>query len=115
MSRSLTNATKHFVYGLQYFMLSPPACRTYRRRRAACPREGTTVRTGYAYQPRACRTYRVPCGAPQVIFHAVRFMHPATSALVALLIARGWRRQWYLIEQLAERFELRDAVSTAFG
>ena len=42
-------------------------------------------------------------------------MHPATSALVALLIARGWRRQWYLIEQLAERFELRDAVSTAFG
>ena len=72
MSRSLTNATKHFVYGLQYFMLS-------------------------------------------VIFHSVRGMHPATSVLVALLIAKFWRLQWSLIEQLATRFELRDAVSTAFG
>ena len=25
------------------------------------------MRTPYAYQPRACRTYRVPCGAPQVL------------------------------------------------
>ena len=25
-----------------------------------------TVCTPYAYQPPACRTYRVPCGAPQV-------------------------------------------------
>ena len=24
-----------------------------------------TVRTPHKYQPRACRTYRVPCGAPQ--------------------------------------------------
>ena len=28
--------------------------------------QGSTVRTPYAYQPPACRTYRVPCGAPQV-------------------------------------------------
>ena len=62
--------------------------RSYLRRRAAClpgppyltyglrvpeaqgilPRFGTTVRTPYAYhRPGACRTYRVPCGAPQVV------------------------------------------------
>eukprot|EP00964_Phaeocystis_antarctica_P119951 scaffold83706_cov75-Phaeocystis_antarctica.AAC.2 len=33
-------------------------CRTYLRRRAACPEATSTVRTPYAYQP--CRTYRVP-------------------------------------------------------
>ena len=33
---------------------------TYRRRRAACPRAPRTVRAGYAYQPRALGTYRVP-------------------------------------------------------
>ena len=41
-------------------------CRTYRRRRAACPGEGTTVRTPYqrlyAYQPRAHHTYHVHHG-----------------------------------------------------
>ena len=37
---------------------------TYRRLRAAWPGRGATERTLYAYQPRACRTYRVPCGAP---------------------------------------------------
>ena len=41
----------------------PPACCTYRRRRAACPKAPRTA----AYQPRACRTYRVPrTVAPQV-------------------------------------------------
>ena len=29
------------------------------------PWASSTVRTPYAYQPQACRTYRVPCGAPQ--------------------------------------------------
>ena len=33
---------------------------TYRRLRAAWPGRGATERTLYAYQPRACRTYRVP-------------------------------------------------------
>ena len=32
--------------------------------------------TAYVYQPRACRTYRAPCGAPQ--------------ALSALLASAGW-------------------------
>ena len=41
------------------FPLRPPACRTYRRRRAACPWASGMVREPYAYQPRACRTYRV--------------------------------------------------------
>jgi len=31
------------------------------------PRASRTVRTPYAYQPRACRAYRVPCGAPQAL------------------------------------------------
>ena len=43
----------------------PPACCTYQRHRAACLEAPRTVRTPYAYQPRPCRTYRVPCGAPQ--------------------------------------------------
>ena len=30
------------------------------------PWASRTVRTPYAYQPRACRTYRAPCGASQV-------------------------------------------------
>ena len=42
-----------------------PACCTHHRHRAAWPGGGTTVRTPYACQPRACRSYRVPCGAPQ--------------------------------------------------
>ena len=42
------------------YAYQPPACCTYRRRRAACPEAPRTVRTPYAYQPRACRTYRVP-------------------------------------------------------
>eukprot|EP00964_Phaeocystis_antarctica_P086869 scaffold55054_cov61-Phaeocystis_antarctica.AAC.5 len=57
-------------------MMGPPYCAyglrvpascvcRYHRHRAACPEAPRTVRTGYAYQPRACRTYRVPCGAPQ--------------------------------------------------
>ena len=32
----------------------PPACCTYQRRRAACPKAPCTVRTPYACQPRAC-------------------------------------------------------------
>ena len=32
-----------------------PACREYRRRRAARPGGGTAARTPYAYPPRACR------------------------------------------------------------
>ena len=38
----------------------PPALGTYQRRRAACPRARRTLRTGYAYQPRAFGTYRAP-------------------------------------------------------
>ena len=54
-----------YVPGLPFctYGLRVPAscvlCCTYRRRRAAC-HGGTTVRTPYTYQPRSCRTYRVP-------------------------------------------------------
>eukprot|EP00964_Phaeocystis_antarctica_P070663 scaffold43044_cov52-Phaeocystis_antarctica.AAC.3 len=33
------------------FAYRPPACCTYQRRRAACPGEGTSVRTPYSYKP----------------------------------------------------------------
>ena len=40
----------------------PSAYCTYTRRRAACPpAPPRNVSTGHAHQPRACRTYRVPC------------------------------------------------------
>ena len=38
------------------YAYQPPAYRTYRRRRATCP-QGPTYHPGYEYQPRACRTY----------------------------------------------------------
>ena len=43
---------------------APRGC-TCQRRRAACPKAPRSVRTPYAYRPLACRTYRVPYGAPQ--------------------------------------------------
>ena len=55
------------------YVPGPPYC-TYRLRvPASCvayvpEAQGSccaTLRTPYAYEPRACRTYRVPCGAPQ--------------------------------------------------
>ena len=42
------------------YAYQPPACRTYQRRRAACPEAPSTVHTPYTYQPRQCRTYHVP-------------------------------------------------------
>ena len=57
------------------YVPEPPCC-TYRLRvPASCvayvpEAQGSccaTVRAPCAYQPRACRTYRVPCGAPQVL------------------------------------------------
>ena len=65
-----------------------------------------TVRTPYAYQPRACRTctYRAPCGAPQVEpltrrwnpFHATEDLFNAFLVLLVhnvsaadLQVARG--------------------------
>ena len=42
------------TYGLRPYMYQPPACCTYRRRRAACPRGPRTVRKRYTYQPRPC-------------------------------------------------------------
>ena len=50
------------TYGLR----GPASCVLYvpAAQSSCCP----TVRTPYVYQPRACRTYRVPCGAPQATF-----------------------------------------------
>ena len=46
--------------------IQPHVCCTYRRRRAACPRRGATVRTPHAYQAPA-----LPCPvAPQVLLRA---------------------------------------------
>ena len=45
----------------------------YRRRRAACREASCTVRTGYAYQLRACCAYRVPW------HHRRRALGPARS------------------------------------
>ena len=45
----------------------PASCVLYvPEARGSLPWASRTVRTPYAYQPRACRTYRVPCGEPQV-------------------------------------------------
>ena len=56
----LTRASQeppHRTYGLRI----PASCTLcVPRLRAACVGRGATVRAPYAYQPRACRTYRVP-------------------------------------------------------
>ena len=50
------------TYGLR----EPASCVLYvPKAQGSLPQRGTTARPGYAYQPRACRTCRVPCGAPQ--------------------------------------------------
>eukprot|EP00964_Phaeocystis_antarctica_P109010 scaffold73502_cov68-Phaeocystis_antarctica.AAC.1 len=54
----------------------PPAYRTYLRHRAACSLGGTRP---YAYQPRACRAYRVPlwCTTGGLLRAGVRLVHVA--------------------------------------
>ena len=62
------------------------------------PRAQRTVRTPYAYLSRACRTYRVPCGAPQAgaapdepLGHAARQLlrQRADACAASLRKARG--------------------------
>ena len=56
--RTVRTGYAYCTYGLRV-----PAfcvCCTYQRRRATGPEAPSAVRTPYAYQPRACRTYRVP-------------------------------------------------------
>jgi hypothetical protein len=58
-SQGLRTVRTGYVY--RPHLYQPPACCTYRRRRAACPEAPSTVRTPHAYQPPAYRTHRVPC------------------------------------------------------
>ena len=68
----------------------PQPCRTYPRRRAACPGPPRTVRTPFACQPRACRLYRVP-------WHH-RWLHTAYVSLgpaaAATVVPAGWGAHW---------------------
>ena len=64
LARSVLTRTSRSLRAVRMgYAYQPPACCTYRRRRAACPKAPRTA----ACQPRACRTYRVPrTVAPQV-------------------------------------------------
>ena len=55
VSRSLRTVRTGYVYRPSRGLYAPEA-------QGSLPQGATTVRTPYAYQPRACRTYRVPCG-----------------------------------------------------
>lgn len=49
-----------------------------------------------------------------VVFHALRGMHPALAAVVAVIILVYLRGQGSLVRQLAVDFELKSAVNTVF-
>ena len=68
----LTDGTTRFLAAIyaDTYVPGPP----YERRRAACPEAPHTVRPGYAYQPRACRTYRV-------LWHHRHVVRPVVLAL----------------------------------